>query len=100
MGGIELDNIFGESLLFLENLVELSTVDEGHHEVKAGVRLKKILHTAKEGMVSLKENVLLQSSRLNLVVLYQNILTNSLDSILLPSGWQERKVNSAESTLS
>lgn len=32
--GVEFDNIFAQSLLILEDLIELTSFDEGHHEVK------------------------------------------------------------------
>ena len=34
---VELDNVLGKALLFLENLVQLTTTDERHYKVESGV---------------------------------------------------------------
>jgi len=41
---IELNNILGESLLALEDFVQLTTSDERHDEVKSELRLEQIVH--------------------------------------------------------
>ena len=85
--GIKLNNILIKSLLLLENLVQLTAINERHDEVETGVRLEQVLHTAEEGVISLKENVLLQSCGLYLIILDQHILPDRLDGELLASGW-------------
>ena len=54
LSGVELDNALVEALLFLENLVEFTTVDEGHDEVETGFRLEKVVHSTEERMISLE----------------------------------------------
>ena len=56
--GVKFNNILIKSLLLLENLVQLTAINERHDEVETGIRLEQVLHTAEEGVISLKENVL------------------------------------------
>ncbi len=44
LGCVELDNILLEPLFALEDLIELSSSDEGHYEVKSELRLKEEIH--------------------------------------------------------
>ena len=50
-------------------------------------------------MVSLEQDVFLQLSRLDLVILDQDVLSDRLDSILLPGGWQMRQIHSSKRSL-
>ena len=60
LGGIKLDYIFFEALFFLENLVELTTIDEGHDEVEANLRLEEIVHSTEERVISFEKDISLQ----------------------------------------
>lgn len=51
---IELDDIFTKSLLLLEDLVKLTTVDERHDKVEARLRLEHPLHAAQERVIGFK----------------------------------------------
>lgn len=52
LGCVEFDNIFREPLLALEDLVQLSSLDEGHHEVETKLRLEEVVHANEEGVVA------------------------------------------------
>ena len=88
LSSIELDLGLRESLVLLKDLVQLSSIDEWHDKVQSRLRLEKIIHTAQEWMVSLKQNVLLEGHACHLVILDQHILSDGLDGIFLLSVWQ------------
>ena len=79
LGSIEDDSRLLEPPLALEYLVELSSSNEGHHEVEPEVVLEEVLHTDEERVVALEHDVLLQNRVLHLVVLDQDVLPNGLD---------------------
>jgi len=80
---IEFHSRFTESLLALEYLVQLSTLDERHNKVKSELRLEEEFHADKERMVCSKEDILLKQGALDLVMLYKDIFPNSFDSVEL-----------------
>jgi len=41
---IKFDELFGKSFLFLENLIQLTSADERHDEIKAGLGLEQVVH--------------------------------------------------------
>lgn len=59
LGSVELDYIFGESLLALEDFIELTTSDERHDEVETKLRLEEIVHADKERMITAEQNIFL-----------------------------------------
>jgi len=59
LSAVEFHSRFTESLLALEYLVQLSTLDEGHDKVKSELRLEEEFHSDKERMVCSKEDILL-----------------------------------------
>lgn len=40
LGSVELDNLFSESLLFLEHLIKFTSLDEGHDEIETELGLE------------------------------------------------------------
>lgn len=50
-------------------------------------------------MIGLKQDVLFESRRLDLVVLDEHVLADGLDSVLLPCGRQEGQVHASKCTL-
>jgi hypothetical protein len=93
---IELDNIFWESLLALEDLVELSSSDEGHNKVETELRLEQIIHAHKEGVIATEQNIFLELSIIDLVILEENIFSDRLYGIKLLILLQFSKVDFAE----
>lgn len=53
LGSIELHSTLFESFLDLKDLVEFTSIDERHYEIKTSFRLEKIVHTTQERMVCL-----------------------------------------------
>jgi len=94
---VEPDSIFAEALLTLEDLIELSTLDKRHYEVKPQLRLEQEVHAHQERVVSSEENIFLQESTLYLIMFNEHILPNGLDSVELLIHVQLCKVHSAES---
>ena len=99
MRGVELDNFFRESFLLLEDLVKLATINEWHYEVKTCIGLEHVLHAAQELVVSFKQYVLLERRRLNLVILYQHILSDGFDCVFLACLRENGQIDSSESSL-
>lgn len=59
LSSVELDNVFRESFLALENFIELPTSNKGHDEVKSKLRLEEVVHTNEERVVTGEEDILL-----------------------------------------
>ena len=97
--GVKLYRVFRETLLLLKDFVQLATVNKRHDEVETSLRLEEVFHTAKEWVISLKQNVLFKRSGLNLVIFNQNILPDSLDCKLSVSTRQLGEVDTAKSAL-
>ena len=81
LGSIKLDHILWESLLALENLVQLSSSNEWHDKVKAELRLEQVVHAHKEWMVAAKQDILLKFGIVHLIILEEHILSDGLDSV-------------------
>ena len=78
---VEFDHFFRESFLLLEDLIKFTAINEGHDEVKTCIRLEHVFHAAKELVVSFEQDVLFERRRLDLIVLYQHVLSDSLDRV-------------------
>jgi hypothetical protein len=98
LGSIELDNNLWESLLALENFVQLSTSNEGHDKVKAELRLEEIVHAHKEWVIAAKQDILLEFSVIHLIILEEHIFSDRLDSVQLLILLQLSEVDFTEST--
>lgn len=72
-----------ESLLLLVNLVELTTLNEWHDEIKSHLVLKDVVHTNQEWVVALEHDLFFEDGAVNLVHLDKDILSNGFDGILL-----------------
>jgi len=59
LGGVELDYIFREPLLALEDFVELTTSDERHDKVQSELRLEEIVHANQERMITAEQDIFL-----------------------------------------
>jgi len=80
---IEFDHGFRQTLLCLEDLVELAAADEWHHEVESLLCLEQVLHTYKKGVVTAEQDVLLQPSVLHLLKVEKDVFADGLDGVLL-----------------
>lgn len=95
---IKLDNWFGKSFPGLEDLVEFSTSDEWHDEVKSSWRLEQVLHTDEEGMFAAEQNIFLELGVLHLVVLYKDIFSDNLNGVLLTVNLASRQKHFSKGT--
>lgn len=93
---VELDHLFGQSLLFLKDLVKLATPDEGHNEVEPCLCLEQEVHAYQEGVIHSKKNIFFKLGALYLVVFYENIFADHFNSVFLPSGCQYSEIDLAE----
>ena len=95
---IEPDHWLRQTLLHLEDLVELASFDKRHDEVETLRGLEQVVHTTQEGMITSEENVLLQLGILDLLVIEQDILTDCLDGVeLIIINWQLSQENFTKS---
>ena len=78
---VKLDNLLSESLLLLKHFIEFSSFYKRHDKVKAELRLEQIVHTHEERMIAREQDILLQFSVVDLVILKQDILSNGFNSI-------------------
>lgn len=69
LGCIEFDNWLREPLLALEYFVQLTTSHKRHDEVKTELRLEKVVHADKERMITAEQDILLELSVIDLVIL-------------------------------
>lgn len=99
LSSVKLDSRLIEALLLLEDFVKFSAVDKRHNEVEAGLRLEQIVHTTEERVISLKQDIFLQSSRLDLIILDQHVFADSLDCVFLASLRKQGQIDSAKSAL-
>lgn len=81
LSGVELDNLFSESLLLLENFIEFTSFYEGHDEIESELGLEQVIHSYEERMITREQDVFLQLSVVNLIILEQNILSDRFDCI-------------------
>ena len=75
--------LLGESSDFDEVPKKLASLDEFHEEEDAILILENVIHTHNEGMTNVIENVLLELKRIHLLVLNNDILSNTLHGINL-----------------
>lgn len=66
---IELDNWLWEPLLTLEYFVKLTTSHKRHDEIKTELRLEEVVHANKEWMITAEQDILLELSVIDLVIL-------------------------------
>lgn len=69
LDGIKLNNILRESLLRFEYFIQLSAAHERHYKVKSSFCLEQKFHANQERVIGCEQNLFLQLSALNLVVL-------------------------------
>lgn len=69
LDGIKLYNILRESLLRFEYFIQLSAAHKRHYKVKSSFCLEQKLHANQERVIGCEQNLFLQLSALNLVVL-------------------------------
>ena len=98
LSSVELDNVLRESLLTLEDLVQLSSSNEGHYKVQAELRLEEVVHAHQEWVVAAKQDILLKFCVVDLIILEKHILSNGLDSVQYLILLQLSEVNFPEST--
>lgn len=96
LSSVKSDNILGKTFLGFENFVKLASLYEGHNEVKTCVWLEQIVHTNKEWMVAPEKNIFFKLRILNLVVLNQDVLPDSFDSVYFVKLRKLSKVHLAE----
>ena len=98
LGGQEFSLLFCEALVSFEDLVELATINEGHDEVQAKLRLKDVINPTKERMVGLQEDLHLEDSVFNCALSQNFVLSNGLHGILLFRALVLAKVNTTKSS--
>jgi len=76
LNGIKFDKLFGKSFLFLENLIQLTTSDKRHNKIKTRLWLEQEVHPTQVGVVCSKQNIFLEQSRGNLIILQQDVFAN------------------------
>lgn len=81
LSGVEPDDLLGEPLLLQEDFVQLSTSNERHDKVESKVVLEEVVHSYEERMVALEHDVLFEDCAVNLILLNQNVLSDTLYSI-------------------
>ena len=81
LNGVEAGSIFIEAGDIAQVHEQLTATHEPHHEEDFLLSLEHVAHAHEEGVVSLQQDVLFQTSRLDLVVLDDNILTQRLHSV-------------------
>lgn len=81
LSSVELDNLFSESLLFLEHLIKFTPLHEGHNEIETELGLEQVVHSNKERMITRKQDIFLQLGIIDLVILEQHILSDGFNSI-------------------
>jgi len=86
LGRVKLGLSFSESFDLEEILVHVSSSDEFKEEVDSEIILEDIIHAKEEGMVGLEENVSFIIGVLDLALLDENILSDSLHSIKTSCG--------------
>ena len=99
MRSVEFDNFFRKPFLLLEDLIEFTAINEWHDEVKTCIRLEHVFHAAKERVVGFEQDVLFKRRRLDLVVLDQHVLSDSLDSVFLACLRKNGQIYSSERSL-
>jgi hypothetical protein len=80
LSGVEFDNIFAQSLLIFEDLIELASFDKWHNEIKPRWGLEQVIHSYQEWMVTTEQNIFLELRVLDLVIFDEHIFPDYLDS--------------------
>jgi len=81
LDGVEPSVVFREARHSTQVREEFSSSHKPHHEEDLGLSLEHVVHTHEEGVVSHQQNIFLQFGRLDLIVLQNNILSQSLHSV-------------------
>ena len=68
LSSVELNFVFFEPSLGLEEPVELSASDEWHDKEESEIRHKQVLHAYQELMLAFKHNVLFQFGIFDLII--------------------------------
>jgi len=95
----EFSLLLGESSDFDQMSEELTTLDEVHHEINSEFVLENILHINQELVLNGVQNLLLQLDILNLLVLDNDIFTDTLHGVEFVSFSILNKEHFSESTL-
>ena len=74
MNSVELGAIFGKTLGVSEMHEKFATTDKPHDEENLLVRHENVAHSHEKRMISLQQNIFLEFSWLNLIVVDDNIL--------------------------
>ena len=90
---------FIKGSLGLQNLVELTASNVGHHEVQALVSLEEVLHAAQEMVIRLEQDLLLQERGLYLIIVNQLVLSDGLDGESFIFRGKMGEVDAPKSTL-
>jgi hypothetical protein len=100
--GIELSDFLIKSLVLSREkvLVELSSIDEWHDEVKSELILEQIIHSTEERVSNFKQNVSLQFCGFNLLCLNQDVLSNGFYSVQVLILFKPREIHLPKSTFS
>jgi hypothetical protein len=98
LGRIELDHRLSESLLRLEDLVKLTTLHEGHNEIKACWRLEQVVHTDQVRVVTAQEDIFFKLRVLHLIILNEHVFADGFDCVHFLGTAQLRQENFTEGT--
>lgn len=82
LNGIENNDLLLEFLFIFQYLVQLTALDERHHEVQPHVILEQEVHLNQERVLALEQDVLFAQRILYLVVLDQNIFSDRFNGVL------------------
>ena len=80
---IEAGPVLRESSHLAQVHEELATSDESHDKENLLVCLEHVAHSNEEGMISLQKDVFLQPSRLDLIILNDDVLSQRFHCVYL-----------------
>lgn len=83
LNGVEAGTLLREASHLSQVHEKFTATNESHHEENLLLRLEHVAHTDKEGVIGLEQDVLFESSRLNLVVLDDHVLSQRLHRVHL-----------------
>lgn len=81
LDGVESSVVFREARHSAQVREEFSSSDKPHHEEDLGISLEHIVHAHEEGVIGHQQNIFLQFGRLDLIVLQNHILSQSLHGV-------------------
>ena len=84
---VELDDWLMEVSMISEDLIELTTFNERHHEVKPLICLEEVLHAAEEGVMGFKQYLLFVKCFLKNFVVDNLIFTDCFYRVLFTCAW-------------